>query len=390
MAALTFGLRTPAFIVADSASYLDPARAWAGGWGLTEIDGRPLQGRLPAYPLALGWVIWWLGESPTAFTLLNVAFHVAAILAVHRAVGEMTSGPSDHRDVVAALALVYPPLLTSAALVLQESLVAFLLAAAYLASVRAFVHPSGRRAFLAGVCLGLACLAKVTALPLTLPLAAGLWRTARPSILRGTLAVLGVGAVLGPWAARNGILVGRFEVTNNNGGAAFLGGTVSNVVDWGDFAELREAMARWEAGEKARYSIPDRFFYHVALERIASDPAKWLGLVMGRFGRFVLPARGYFVAAGYSRTGTFGPWYVAAIGLQLVLFGAAMVLGCRAVRRGAWAHLTGPVIILTHWVTYALTFVTPRYNVTVGPILVGCLALVISARSGSRTWASAR
>src|SRR3990172_10668769 len=61
--ALAFGATTPASLVADSASYLDPARAWAGGWGLSEIDGPPPQGRLPAHPFALGLLIRLFGES---------------------------------------------------------------------------------------------------------------------------------------------------------------------------------------------------------------------------------------------------------------------------------------------------------------------------------------
>ena len=83
-AAFAFGAQTGAFLVTDSPSYLDPARAWAQGRGLTEPSGVPLQGRLPAYPLVLGLVIRWLGEGPIAFTLLNVTLLVAGVLFVRQ------------------------------------------------------------------------------------------------------------------------------------------------------------------------------------------------------------------------------------------------------------------------------------------------------------------
>lgn len=379
VAALAFGATTPAFVVADSASYLDPARAWAGGRGLSEVDGRPLQGRLPAYPLALGLWVWLFGESRTALTLLNVVLHVLAVLAVHAATGVLLKGRGSLRDSMAALAIVYPPLLTSTAFVLQESLLSFVIALCFLAAVYALDKPSAWRGLLAGASLGLACLAKATALPLLAPLALALWRVGKPSVRRGLASLLGLALLTLPWALRNHAVAGRFEMTNNNGGLSFLGGTVSNTVDWNGFPELREAMARWEAGEKYRYSIPDRFLYRVALERIQANPLRWTRLVAGRVLRFVLPARAYFVAAGLSRTGSFGPWQVAAIAAQLGLFASALWLAWRTLRdRGPWAYLVGPSIVLVHWAVYSLTFVQARYGVTVGPVLFGCLLLAVS------------
>lgn len=377
--ALAFGATTPASVVADSASYLDPARAWAGGWGLSEIDGRPLQGRLPAYPFALGLLIRLFGESRTAFTLLNVVFHLLAVLAVHAGTGVILKGRGPLRDGIAALAIVYPPLLTSTAFVLQESLLALLLALCFLLAVYALDKPSTWRSLLAGASLGLACLAKATALPLLIPLAVALWRVGKPSLGRGLLSLVGLALVTLPWAVHNHAVAGRFELTNNNGGFTLLGGTVSNTLDWRDFPEMREAMARWDAGEKYRYSISDRFFYRVALERIQADPLRWSRLVAGRVLRFVLPARGYFVAVGRSRLGSFGPWQLAAIAVQIGLFASMLWLAWRALRdRGPLACLVAPTVVLVHWAVYALTFVQARYGVTVGPVLFGCLTLAVA------------
>src|SRR5262245_47314896 len=137
-AALGFGVAFPALSVDDTASYLEPARSWAAGHGLREADGRPLQYRLPAYPVALGLAIRVFGDSPRVFSLLNVAFHVLAVLLVRRALARTAPRTVDY---LCALALVYPPFLTSAGLVLQESLLSLLLAVVFLSWWRALEAP---------------------------------------------------------------------------------------------------------------------------------------------------------------------------------------------------------------------------------------------------------
>lgn len=332
-------------------------------------------------------MIWAFGETAVAFSLLNVAFHVGAVLLVRRVLLDRDAALADG---VSALAIVYPPLLTATGLVLQESLVSLLLALLFLAAWRALEAPSVGRSLGAGAALGLSGLAKVVSLPLVVSGAVALARVGRPSLRRGAAFVLGAGLVLAPWAVRNKMLLGRFEVTNANGGLTVLGGTASNeIVDWGRFPEYLEARERWERGDRARHPVLDRYLYVVALERIAANPLRWARLVAERAVRFMLPARHWFVQKRMATPGVIGPWTAVGIAAQATLFLSAAWLAAYAVRRRQpWTLLVGPVIVFGHMAVYAASYVSPRYNVTVGPVLFGTLALAVSQRRRLRSSSS--
>ena len=274
--AFAFALGFPALVVDDSPGYLDPARAWAAGQGLREGNGHPLQYRLPLFPLALGVTIRLFGEDPRAFTLMNVGFLVLAALVVRRALLRRGLALADG---VAVAILVYPPLLTSAALVLHT----------------------------------------------------------------------------------------------------LLGGTVSNRIDnWNTFPEYVEARREWEQSARAEEPVLDRHLARVALRRIAAHPARWLGLCAERAIRFMLPARTWFVQAGLSRTGTFGPTYLIATAFNVTLFALAAWLSAHALRKRDLALLVGPVIVFGHLAAYAVVYSSPRYGVTVGPVLIAAAGLALA------------
>jgi len=77
---VAFAAHTPALEVDDSPLYLEPARSWAASAGLRE-EGRPLESRLPLYPLALGLLDRLAGASPSTIGLFNMACHISAVLA---------------------------------------------------------------------------------------------------------------------------------------------------------------------------------------------------------------------------------------------------------------------------------------------------------------------
>jgi hypothetical protein len=375
--ALAFALAFPALTVDDSLSYLGPARAWAAGAGLQET-GVPLQSRLPAYPLVLGVLIRGFGEHPRLFGLANAAFLVASLLAV--ALLLRRRGP-DLVGAVCGLAMIYPPFLTSTGMVLQESLIALLIALTMVLTWRAMDSGSVALSLGAGAALGLASLAKVTALPLVVPIAMLLAVSAREGRVRRVAALaLGTLLVVGPWMVRNAVVLGRLEFTNNNGGIATLGGTVSNQIeDWYGFPEYVAARARWQAEGGGDAASLDRELYRVALNRIAADPLRWLSLAGERPVRFMFPARHWFFQTGRSRPATLGPWYVAAIAVQFALFASALVVVARTWRRrGPWTHFLPPLIVFHHMAVYALSYASPRYNVTVAPALVAGLVIALT------------
>jgi hypothetical protein len=374
--AFAFALSFPALYVGDSPGYLDPARAWAAGQGLREGNGQPLQYRLPLFPLALGVTIRLFGEDPRAFTVMNVGFLVLAALVVRRALLPRGRALADG---VAVVILLYPPLLTSAALVLQETLLSLLIAVVFVLAGRAVEEPSAGRSLAAGAALGVAALGKLTILPVGLGLAVLIGAWGRRSWIHVGALALGSALVLGPWMVRNQSVLGRLEITTGNAGHTLLGGTVSNRIEnWFTFPEYVEARREWEQGAPAGEGVLDAHLTRVALRRIAAHPARWLALCAERALRFMLPARTWFVQAGHSRTGTFGPIYLIATAFNVGLFALVAWLAARALRKRDRALLVGPVIVFGHLAVYAVVYASPRYGVTVGPVLIATAGLALA------------
>jgi hypothetical protein len=74
---------------------------------------------------------------------------------------------------------------------------------------------------------------------------------------------------------------------------------------------------------------------------------------------------------------------MVAIAAQVALFAGAAWLALQTLRRrGPWTHLVGPAIVFYHQLAYAVVFVSPRYNVTVGPVLAGAFAVAILVSAG--------
>jgi hypothetical protein len=90
----------------------------------------------------------------------------------------------------------------------------------------------------------------------------------------------------------------------------------------------------------------------------------------------MLPARHWFLQTGRSVSASLGPWYLAALAVQATLFACALLVVARAWRRrGPWTHLLPPLVVFHHMAVYALSYASPRYNVTVAPALLACLVL---------------
>lgn len=370
---LAFPFAFPALSVDDSPSYLHPAREWAAGRGLREGNGEPLQYRLPLYPLVLGLTLRIAGESPRAIGLLNAGLHVLSILLL---LSVLPRRPRS--DLLCAFALVYPPLLTSTGLVLQESLIAFTLTALFVATTRA-LRPDASPAwgFTAGLALGASALAKTTVLPAGALLLVLLWRSA-PSRRQALGLLAGATLIIAPWMIRNRLEVGRFEIANGNAGVSLFAGTVANVLtpSWDTFPEYLEARARWEKEGRPEQPVFDRYLARLAVERIAADPSRWAALAVERAFRFMLPARHWFVAAGFSQAGSAGPFYLCAMAIQLLLFAAAAMLMLGGMRRPRDASaLVAPLIVFSHLLVYAASHASPRYGATVGPLLFATLAM---------------
>ena len=61
-----------------------------------------------------------------------------------------------------------------------------------------------------------------------------------------------------------------------------------------------------------------------------------------------------------------------------MLYVAAALLLVRAWRRRDARLAVGPILVFSTMAIYAATYVSPRYAVSVGPVLFACVALLIS------------
>ena len=381
--AFLFGVSCPALVMPDSGTYLEPARAWARGEGLLEAPGQPLQYRLPMFPWLLGVLLRVFGENLRVVTLVHVLLHVGAMLLAREMVRPTSARAADW---AAAAAIVWPPFLTATATVLQETMLAFLAALFAWLLWRACERGRLPVALGAGAALGVATLGKALFLPLAVPAALLCALRPRPSLVRAAAFAIGVMLVTLPWAVRNQRVLGRLELTNNNAGHTFLGGTATNNIEhWYTFPEYVEAVARWKAGDHTRQPVLDRYLYEEGVRRVREDPVRWLALVAGRVVRFVLPARHWMGQVGLSTPGTISLGFLIGAAVQAAAFLATAALVLDVFRRRApWTALIGPAVVFWHLAIYALVYVSPRYNVTVGPLLAASAALY-AARVSRRT-----
>ncbi len=141
-----------------------------------------------------------------------------------------------------AIMAFYPPAAAMTAGFLSEPLGGCLLALAGLALAWAWRGGGEGRFALAGMALGLACLARADTLPAAVILPAAvvalLWRRERPSgaLWRGGLLAAGVAAVLAPWVAHASTQAGHLVPVTDGGSSAFFiatslegGGTLYGV-----------------------------------------------------------------------------------------------------------------------------------------------------------------
>ena len=126
--------------------------------------------------------------------------------------------------IAAALAALYPMLITADGAVMSESLFGLLLAAAMLAAYRLAEQPTTARAAVLGALIALAALARAEALLLlpliVLPLAL---RPREGALRRLVVAGLACVLVIAPWTIRNWVEFDRFVPVSNNSGTLLAG-----------------------------------------------------------------------------------------------------------------------------------------------------------------------
>jgi tetratricopeptide (TPR) repeat protein len=253
----------------------------------------------PLYPYFLGALFRLFGESLELARLVQHGLGVATVALV--AATTRTAFGAGAALAAGLLCALYRPFLLYEDLLLTETLVVFLGAAAIASCLSAATtaraagraagsRPLDRRFLGAGILLGLGLLAR----PTLLPLAALAWLAAGSR--RGALAAaLGLALAVAPVTLRNWYVSGSPVLITAHGGETFyvgnrIGADGSNrqpdFVRSGPLTEhedyRREASRR--LGREVDLATASRYWQNQALSEIAADPAAWLKLEAKKFG----------------------------------------------------------------------------------------------------------
>lgn len=183
---------------------------------------------------------------------LALCFVGAATVALVGLVGRRVGGETVGL-VAAAIAAGYPMLFQADAILMTESLFAFLVAASLLLAYRAVDHPTGTRFAALGAVLGLAALTRAEALLLTplLVVAVVLAAARAGAFARLRLGAIGIGVavlVVVPWTARNASTFDSFIPVSNNLGTLLDGANCAGTYSGTNIGFWRSTFGTRAAG----------------------------------------------------------------------------------------------------------------------------------------------
>ncbi|MBI4385876.1 MAG: glycosyltransferase family 39 protein [Elusimicrobia bacterium] len=373
--------------LADPDSYATLADSFSRTWTLSE-DGVPSAHREPGYPVLLGLVFLLLGRGYGALLFLNSLLSTLALWAFWK-VSRHVFGS---RAALASLAVcaVYPPFLYYAAQSLRESMMLCL--GSLMVWSLAAAQDSGRPArFLAAGLAGAAAgLTATVFLPFSLccvPLLhLYLWRSRlRRGLLLGAVYLAGFLTLYGIWPLRNLRLFDAWIL----GSTASTGSTfyeylvvpqeIGGTKEQGEYdARLRDPVIA-QGGRIQNVVDRERFFFGKAVERVRSDPWRYVWLVGWRiadYWRLVPRPRAYEHSYGLLKWVSLltDGWIIPLAFLGMALAGA---------RGGPALWIYAFVFSLNF--SYALVLTTIRYRLPV----MAWMILFATAGAG-RLWELAR
>jgi len=291
----------PDALVADPDGYRAVAENLARHGTFGNGDS-PTAYRPPLYPLALIPCVAFAPASRVPIAGLHVALGLATVWFTYRLA--RMSGLDRGAWLAALLVACDPILLTQSALVMTETLAAFVAVASLFWIAKAGPGGQVRHAVIAGALVGLAILCRPTFLPWA-GLVALLFvfdhHSAKDGLRRSFAFAGAVALVLFPWAARNQIHFGRPIVTTTHGGYTLL--LANNPffyeylrgAPWGSVWENQSLDRQWSAemprGSPADELRADRLAYAKAIQAIRNEPGMFCYACVVRIGRLfgILP-----------------------------------------------------------------------------------------------------
>ena len=286
----------------DEREYLALARSLTAGRGFAHEPQDPASpapqfGRAPAYPVFLALVGAGRIEYDSSPARVKIAQALVGGVTVWL-IGLIALGAAGPRAGAAAagVAAIYPPLVWISAYVFSETLFsACALTAAHILQRAVRTGPEKRGvavALAAGGLTGLAILIRPVML-FFVPLAL-LWLAGSRRLALALAFTAAAGAVVAPWTVRNAIVYQRFVLVASEGGVTFWTGNHPLARGEGDLAANPELKRAEVAFRRAHPGLTpeelEPLYYREALEAIADDPARWLGLLARKLFYTVVPA----------------------------------------------------------------------------------------------------
>ncbi|MFI5371651.1 MAG: ArnT family glycosyltransferase [Candidatus Eisenbacteria bacterium] len=319
--------------------------------------------RTPGWPVVLAGIHVVSGESRRVVVMWQAIFDAVTALGL----GHLALRLFRRREAAAVAFLwvaLWPPFMISSRHIFTEPLFMMLVTLMWIAAERALGDRAGN-AFPVGLWCGAAAMVRATAPVMIVGVLIGWWWLARPNwsrVWRFALWVaLGFTLIVGPWAARNALVFGRFIPLSLQSGELFYQGVMLETDGRWDHDAFERARRGVLEREAARLGHPpdamesDRAMRREGLEILRSHPAESALIALKRLWRIVFtpvvssdraPARlGFFVAI-------------------LLLYALALPVALRSARAG---DATGrfPAILAVTWAVTLLVsaafYSTSRY-----------------------------
>jgi 4-amino-4-deoxy-L-arabinose transferase-like glycosyltransferase len=187
----------------------------------SDRPAEPTARKPPGYPLFLALVFRVAGYRLVPVLFLQAILDAASVLLVYAVAREI--GLGRWALACSALAALYYPFWTEAALILYETLLTFLTLLSIHGVLRWVARPSPTRAWWPGLAIGATLLVKPTIVPLiVVALLAGIWQRPREALGGAAVMLVAVCVVIAPWVIRNYHHSGRALLFSTYGGGHHL------------------------------------------------------------------------------------------------------------------------------------------------------------------------
>ncbi|MEO6463221.1 MAG: hypothetical protein ABIP29_09110 [Candidatus Eisenbacteria bacterium] len=393
----------------DAADYHRLAARLAAGQGFTlgpDDAPYPTTFRPPLLPLVVAPFYALFGPRYGVGLLVQAALGALVVPAAAALAGE--SAQAAGRDATfaarartgtAILTALWPTLIYFSSALLTETLAALLVTVSLLLAVRLWSRGGTALALGTGIALGLAAMARPTALPLAAVLAAwiALGPARRPWRARLAEASL-VAAIciltIVPWTERNHQVSGAWLPLTSGGGAALWDGNNPLVAGdpryRGGALSLRE-VEPWASSFRGMSEVEiDRHAGREARTWLAANRARWPELALAKLGRFFRLTSETAVSGSAAPSGTWLSRATRALdpllftwGLLLPFFAGAALVALARPRKSPWfapavAVLVQALLAVAYWGSL-------RFRLPVEPALIA-----LGVAGALATWAALR